>query len=127
MSKGMSEIDINAPADAVWAIVSDFGGIGNWMPGIESCVLKDEHRVLETMGMTITERLVSQDDAGRVQVYSITDGVPVESHEATITVTESGDGSHVTWEVQASPDEMTDLMVGVYQASLEALKAKAEG
>jgi hypothetical protein len=33
----------------------------------------------------------------------------------------------VTWEVAATPDEMSDLMVGVYQGSLDALKAHVEG
>ena len=59
--------------------------------------------------------------------YGIIDGVPVESHEATITVTGSGDGTHVTWVVDAAPDDMADLMQSVYQQSLEALKAHVEG
>jgi hypothetical protein len=79
------------------------------------------------MGMTITEKLVSKDDAARALTYGIVDGVPVESHEATITVTAAGDGSHVTWVVDATPDEMADLMQSVYQQSLEALKAHVEG
>ena len=73
-------------ADDVWAVVGDFGGIGGWMPGIESCRVEGENRILETMGMTITERLVSKDDAGRALTYSIADGAPVETHEAVITV-----------------------------------------
>jgi len=70
---------------------------------------------------------VSKDDAGRVLAYAITDGVPVESHQGVITVTPAGDGSHVTWDVDASPDEMADLMAGMYQQALEALKTHVGG
>ena len=61
------------------------------------------------------------DDDGRVITYAIVDGVPVESHEATITVTPDGTGTRVTWDVEATPDEMAGLMQGMYQSSLEAL------
>ena len=37
MATGQASIDIDQPADAVWAVVSDFGGIGTWMPGIDAC------------------------------------------------------------------------------------------
>jgi len=111
----------------VWALVGDFGGIGVWQPGIESVRVEGEDRILDTMGMTITERLVSRDDTARALTYAIVDGVPVESHQATVTVTPSGTGSHVTWVVDATPDEMADLMGGVYQQTLASLKAHAEG
>ncbi len=126
MGQRTAEIDIDGSPEAVWALAGDFGGIGDWMPGMESCRVEGDNRILDTMGMTITERLVSKDDDGRVITYSIVDGVPVESHEATITVTSAGDGSHVSWVVDAAPDEMADLMQAVYQQSLEALKARVE-
>jgi uncharacterized membrane protein len=127
MATGQAAIDINGSADKVWAVVGDFGGIGGWMPGMESCRLDGDNRVLETMGMTITERLVSKDDAGRALTYSIVDGAPVESHEAVITVTPTGDTSRVTWDVETTPDDMADLMATVYQQALEALKSHIEG
>ena len=127
MAQRTAQIDINGTPDAVWALAGDFGGIAGWMPGMESCRLEGDNRILDTMGMTITERLVSKDDAARAITYSIVDGVPVESHEATVTVSASGDGSHVSWVVDAAPDEMADLMQSVYQQSLEALKAHVEG
>jgi mxaD protein len=127
MGTGQAEIDVNGTPDKVWAVVGDFGGIGGWMPGIDSCRVEGEDRILETMGMTITERLVSKDDAGRRLTYSIAQGAPVESHEAAITVAGNGDGSRVTWVVEATPDEMADLMATVYQQALEALKAHVEG
>ena len=127
MGTGTAEIDIAKSADDVWSVVGDFGGIGGWMPGIESCRVEGDDRVIETMGMTITEHLVSRDGAGRALTYSIADGAPVERHEAVITVTPDGDGSHVTWVVDADPDAMAELMTTIYQQALEALKAHLEG
>jgi len=127
MGSGQAAIDIDASADRVWAVAGDFGGIASWMPGIESCRVEGEDRIIETMGMTITERLVAKDDAGQSLTYSIAGGAPVETHEAVIKVTPSGDSSHVTWAVDATPDEMADLMATLYQQALEALKAHVEG
>jgi uncharacterized membrane protein len=127
MGTGKAEIDIDRPADAVWAVIGDFGGIGGWMPGIDSCRVEGEDRILETMGMTITERLVDKDDAGRALTYSIADGAPVESHQAVISVAAAGDSSHVTWTVDATPDAMAELMATIYQQSLDALKVHVEG
>ena len=126
MGSGTAAIDIDVPADQVWKVVGDFGGIAGWMPGIETCRLEGENRIVETMGMSIAERLVAKDDAGRSLTYSIADGAPVEHHQAIITVTPTGDASHVTWAVDATPDAMADLMTGLYQQSLEALKAHVE-
>ena len=127
MAERTAEIDIDGTPEDVWALVGDFGGIAGWMPGMESCRVEGENRILETMGMTITEKLLARDDATKAITYSIVDGVPVESHQATITVTEAGSGSHVSWVVDAAPDDMADLMQGVYQSSLESVKAHVEG
>jgi len=121
MAKATAELTIQATPEAVWAVVRDFHGLDTWMPGIETLRSEGEDRVLGMMGMEIRERLVRLDDDGRSITYTIVDGAPVESHEATITVTPEGDGSRVTWDVDASPDEMAALMQGMYQQSLEAL------
>ena len=43
-------------------------------------------------GMEIRERLLARDDDSRVITYSVVDGVPIESHTATISVEPDGDG-----------------------------------
>jgi len=127
MASAQAAIDIKRSPDEVWATIGDFGGIADWMPGIESCRVEGENRILAMTGMEITERLVSNSDDARTQTYRIVSGVPVESHQATITVTADGAGSRVTWDVEAQPDEMTGVMQGIYQQTLDALKAKLEG
>ncbi len=127
MGKGHAEITINKPADAVWAVAGDFGGIGDWMPGIESCVVDGDDRVLKMMGMEITERLQRRDDDAREIIYGIVGGVPVINHKSTITVIPEGNDSLVTWDVEVEPDDMTEMMQGIYQQSLQALKEHLGG
>ena len=126
MGKARAEIDIDRPADDVWAVVGDFGGIATWMPGLESCHVDGDDRVLKMGGMEIIERLERRDEESREIIYGIVGGVPVINHKATITVTPEGSGSHVTWDVDVD-DEMLDLMHQVYQQSLQALKEHLGG
>ena len=126
MSTATAELAMNATPDAVWELVGDFTGIGGWMPGIETCEADGDDRLIGMMGMTIREHLVNRDEDAKALTYSITDGAPVESHEATITVHDADGGSRVTWDVTATPDDMAALMQGLYQQALEALKTKVE-
>ena len=125
MGQAEADIEIARKPDEVWAVVSDFGALDAWLPGVESCRQEGENRVLSMMNMEITETLRRKDDAARQLVYGITAGVPVERHEATITVSPEGDGSKVTWAVDTD-DAMTDMMIGIYQQGLQALKQHVE-
>lgn len=126
MGSGQANVDIDRPAGDVWTVVGDFGGIAGWMPGIDSCRVEGENRIVETMGLTVTERLVAKDDEARALTYSIVDGAPMERHEAVVRVTPTGSTCHVDWTVDAAPDEMSALLVTVYQGALDALKAHVE-
>jgi carbon monoxide dehydrogenase subunit G len=118
---------MSAPADEVWGLLGDFGGIADVMPGIESCRLDGDDRIITVMGMEVTERLERRDDDGRVLVYRIVGGVPVENHKATITVTPAGSGCHVTWDVEVEPEDMVGLLQGMYAQSLQAVKERLGG
>lgn len=118
---------IDGSADEVWAVVGDFGGLDGWMPGVDACRIDGDNRILEVLGMEITERLVRRDDAARVLEYSIVESpLGAESHLGRIAVHDQGDGSRVTWNVEVSPDHLTELLVGTYQQALDALKAHVE-
>lgn len=128
MGTATNETTIDRPADDVWKVVADFGALDAWMPGIDACRVEGDERVLSMMGMEIVERLVRRDDAARTLVYSIIGGgLPVDRHEATITVTPAGDAaSHVTWAVEVEPDSLVDVMSGAYRSGLDALKRHVE-
>jgi carbon monoxide dehydrogenase subunit G len=123
MAQGAVDVTVGAAPDAVWAKVGDFGGVGEFFPGIESFRLEGDDRVIGMFGMEIRERLVARDDATRTLSYSVVVGVPLESHTATITVEAEGDGSKVTWAYDVEPDEMAPIFGGTYKGALAALVA----
>lgn len=128
MADGKVEVEIKRTPDEVWALIGDFGGLGDWMPGIDSCELDGDVRKLQTMGMEIHERLVSHDDASRTTSYTIVQGpMPIEHHLATISVEPAGEGSLLTWAYEVKPDEMAAAFGPVYEGSAQAVKARLEG
>ena len=122
-----ARIDISAPTGDVWALVGQFGGLDEWMTGVDACVVDGDLRTVSTMGMEITERLVGRDEAARTITYSIVgEGAPVQSHEATISVLEADGGSEVTWDVTVEPAEAEGMFRDIYQGALDSLKTAVE-
>jgi carbon monoxide dehydrogenase subunit G len=125
MGEARAEITIDRPADEVWAKLGNFGEL-TWMPGVETCELDGDDRILGMFGMRIVERQFSRDDEGRTLTYGIIDGdMKPEVHRATITVMPAGSGSFVTWDVETD-DAMVEVMQGAYTGALGALKEQLE-
>ncbi|HEY6472569.1 MAG TPA: SRPBCC family protein [Acidimicrobiales bacterium] len=122
MAEGAVDVTVGAAPDAVWEKVGDFGGLADFFPGIDSFRLEGDDRIIGMFGMEIRERLVARDDAGRSITYSVVEGVPVDSHEATIKVESEGDGSKVTWTYAVTPDEMAPIFGDTYKAALASLE-----
>ncbi|HVA07794.1 MAG TPA: SRPBCC family protein [Acidimicrobiales bacterium] len=123
MADGEVDVTVDAPPDEVWAKVGDFGGVADFLPGIDTFRLEGDDRIIGMFGMEIRERLLSRDDASRSISYSVIDGVPIESHKATMTVVPEGDGSKVTWAYSVLPDEMAPIFGDTYKAGLAAIQA----
>jgi mxaD protein len=123
MAEGAVDVTVDASPDEVWAKVGDFAGIGELFPALESFRLEGDDRIIGMFGMEIRERLLSRDDATRTISYSVIDGVPLESHTATISVEPDGDGSKVTWAYAVEPAEMAPIFGDTYQNALVALEA----
>ena len=121
MTAGAVDVTIAAPPDEVWKKVGDFGGVDQFFPGIESFRLEGDDRIIGMFGMEIRERLLARDEEARVLTYSVVDGVPVESHTATISVEPDGAGSKVIWAYNVTPDEMAPIFGDTYKAALAVL------
>ena len=93
MAEGAVDVTVGAAPEEVWKRVGDFAGIEDFFPGIDSFRMEGEDRIIGMFGMEIRERLLSRDDATRTISYSVVDGVPIDSHQATITVEPHGEGS----------------------------------
>jgi carbon monoxide dehydrogenase subunit G len=128
MADGKAEVSIDRSPDDVWKLLREFGGLADWMPGIESCTVEGDVRTLQTMGIEIKEQLRSLDDDGRRISYSVVESPMgnLESHLATISVDPDGSGSHVTWAVEVVPDELLALFLPVYEGSVVELKKALE-
>jgi carbon monoxide dehydrogenase subunit G len=126
MGEARAEITIDRPADDVWAVIGNFGEL-TWMPGVETCELEGDDRILGMFGMRIVERQLARNDEDRTLTYGIVDGdMKPEVHRATITVMPAGSGSFVTWDVETD-DAMVEVMQGAYTGALGALKEQLEG
>jgi carbon monoxide dehydrogenase subunit G len=128
MADGKAEVSIERSPDDVWKLVREFGGLAEWMPGIESCVVDGDIRTIGTMGIEIKEQLRDLDDSARSISYSVVESPMgnLESHLATIAVDAEGSGSHVTWSVDVVPDDLLGLFLPIYEGSVVELKKKME-
>jgi carbon monoxide dehydrogenase subunit G len=126
MGEARAEITIDKPADEVWAKIGNFGEL-TWMPGVDTCELDGDDRVLGMFGsMRVVERQFARDDEERTLTYGIVDGdMKPEVHRATIKVNPAGSGSFVTWDV-TTDDAMVEVMQGAYVSALVALKEQLE-
>jgi mxaD protein len=122
MAAGAVEVTVAAAPDEVWKKVGDFGGLAEFFPGIESFRLEGDDRVIGMFGMEIRERLLARDETNRVITYSVIEGVPIDSHTATISVEPAGDGSKVVWAYDVTPDEMAPIFGDTYKAALASLE-----
>ncbi len=122
MAEGAVDVTVGAPPDKVWEKVGDFGGVSDFFPGIDSFRLEGDDRIIGMFGMEIRERLISRDDATRTITYSVVGGVPIDSHQASITVEPDGEGSKVTWAYAVTPDEMAPIFGDTYKAALATLE-----
>jgi carbon monoxide dehydrogenase subunit G len=128
MADGKTDISTTASPDDAWKLIGDFGGLGDWMPGIDSCELEGDVRTLQMMGMTIKEQLRERDDSDRRIAYGIVESPMdnLEHHHATIWIDPEGDGSKISWSVEVKPDEMLPLFLPIYEGSLQEVKKKLE-
>ena len=142
-------IEINAPADKVWAVIGNFQDMG-WHPafakteGTGGNDVNAKRTLTLGSGGTIEEQLNKYDAAGKSYSYEITNVdvkvVPVSNYSSTISVKGEGDKSTVEWRGafyrgyvnNDPPPELSDeaavtAITGVYKAGLVALKKKLEG
>ena len=129
MGKASVTQAMDVSADAVWAVVEDFGNIG-WMPAGTQARVEGEGpgmaRIIQGPDSSIREQLESCDATSRTLVYTIPEGVPfpVTGYRSTMKVDEAGDGCALTWscefepagasesEAQAAIEGMYTVMVG---------------
>ena len=144
-------ITIDAPADEVWAMIGDFGGIQRWAPGVESSRLilheRNETGAIRLLrrrgdGTQVTEKLLDYDTYNRRMVYTYVDGVVrAADYISEVLVKDAGNGrSIVEWrgrfkrlaywtdQPPAGQDDKAalDFLNGAYKSGLDNLKKVLE-
>lgn len=100
-------ITIQAPPEAVWKVVGDFGAIARWHPDVAKAeasggnVEGTTRTVTLKAGGTLSEGLDEWKADARTYTYRMSDpdltALPVSSYSATLTVTPDGQGAKVSW------------------------------
>jgi len=93
-------VAIEAPAEEVWALIGDFGGIQRWAPGTESSRLvlhsRNEAGAIRLLrrrsdGTQVTEKLLEYDPANRRMAYTYVDGaVRAADYYSEVLVKDAG-------------------------------------
>ena len=144
-------IRINAPAEAVWAMVGNFNGSPRWLPLVErsEIVFGTNNRVgairliTRRDGTKVTERLLEHDPQAMRMAYTYIDGaVRASDYFPVLSVKDAGDGtSTVEWSARfkrlayavdppppgQDDQTMTDFYNALYKSGLESLKRVIEG
>ena len=147
--KVVETIEIEAPADKVWAAIGNFQDM-SWHPAIAKTegtganAAGAAKRTLTTQsGGLIHETLTKYDAEGKSFSYEITEVdvkvVPVSDYSATLSVKDAGGKASVEWKGafyrgyvnNDPPPELDDeaavkAVTGIHRSGLEALKAKLE-
>jgi Polyketide cyclase / dehydrase and lipid transport len=147
--KVVSTIEINAPADKVWAVVGNFQDM-SWHPafakteGAGGNAAGATRKLTLKSGGTIDEKVVKYSAEDKSLAYEITavdvKVVPVTNYASTISVRGTAEKSIVEWKGafyrgyvnNDPPPELSDeaavnAISGVYKDGLAALKKKLEG
>jgi carbon monoxide dehydrogenase subunit G len=125
MATIIKQIQIDAPADAVWDAVADFGAVHTrFAPGFVTNVELVEGARMVTFGDgTIAKELfLGCDQAARRLAYSV-QSERLAHHSASFQVSEDGPGkSRLTWIADVLPDAFGGYLAERMEAGLAAAK-----
>jgi hypothetical protein len=118
---------IAATADVVWDVVRRPESIPTWFPGIVSCTVEGDVRVITTAtGMEIPEKIMTIDSTIRRFAYRVT-APPYTFHLGVIDVIEIGQfDSLCVYSTTAEPDTLALLIAGGTVGALEEIQRLAE-
>ena len=105
------QAEIAAPAERVFALVSDHAGWQQWA-GVQEVVLRQRGdpppnglgaiRVMRRGGLAIEEEVVAFEPPSRIG-YRVHAGIPVRDCDVEIRLTPGGRGTRVSWSVRFRP------------------------
>lgn len=122
MASILKSIEIDAPVDAVWDAVADFGAVHRrFAPGFVTNVelIPGARMVTFGNGMVAKELFLGRDDSQRRLAYSVRTET-FEHHSASFTVSDLGDGrSRLDWRADVLPDAVAPMVAGMMEQGLQ--------
>jgi hypothetical protein len=135
VSKVSMSTRINASADKVWKLVSDFNGLPVFISAIKKSTMEGSGvgalrtLTLDGGGPPIVEKLEKFDDQAKTLSYSIvTSPLPVKDYFSTVEAIDLGAGQcELKWYSTFQPDGVPDaeavkIIEGVYAGAFDGLK-----
>ena len=137
MTQSYSSITINAPADFIWKVISDFEAADMYLDGVVHCAVEGEgvgaRRTLTNAdGSAIVERLETLDVAVQKLTYALLTDTPFSNCLTTMSVRNMGPHeAQLTWSasfdvVGLPSSEAAELMESALAANCVALKRYIE-
>jgi carbon monoxide dehydrogenase subunit G len=122
MTSILKSIDIDAPADAVWDAVADFGAVHRrFAPGFVTNVelVPGARMVTFANGLVVKELFLGCDYQARRLAYSVR-SERFEHHSASFTVRDLGEGkSRLDWHADVLPDAVAPTIAGMMDEGLK--------
>jgi hypothetical protein len=129
MASIRTEITIDAPPEAVWDALRDWGAVHERLATgfvTETRLDGDDRIVTFVNGTVARERLVDLDDEGRRLVWSVTDG-PFTHHNASAQVFAEGElGTRFVWIADLLPNELATRIAPLMEQGTRSIKETLE-
>jgi hypothetical protein len=116
------QVRLDCGPDPIWALVGDPARLAEWFPGVESCTVEGDQRVVITgAGLPMPEHLLTIDPNQRRFQYRITSPL-FNEHLGTVDVHDLHDGTClVVYSVDADPAALALVIGGAARAALANL------
>jgi hypothetical protein len=121
------QVRIGRPAAIVWGLAGDPTRLHEWFPGITSCQVEGDDRVITLgSGLSMPEKILINDSIQRRFQYRIT--APIfNHHRGTIDVIDLGDDTCLAvYATEADPRTMALTIAGGCAGALDELKRQME-
>src|SRR5262245_49825488 len=129
-------IDVNATPDAVWRVLGDLSATRDWLPGVVSVGIDGDVRICRMAdGQEVHEKISEVSDEHRSYRFEhLRVALPVRRSGGVFMVTQGPDRNTATVTLRttfepldaAGVDQLTDMMRGAFQQSLDSLRRLVE-
>lgn len=129
MASIRKELDLPVLPDAVWAAFKDIGAVHTRLAKgfVTDCRMDGKDRIVTFVnGLVAREVIVDIDDRARRLVYSAK-SERLQHHNASFTVSPSGNGTRIVWVADLLPDEMGPAIETMMEWGVTAMRKTLGG